>query len=146
MGVELLDVAYVPGLTFHFFSRMAAHKQGVGFMTEEENTCASLFAARMRFDGVYYSNYSGFRTGQNQTMAMCLFPFGLPIPLLLWYRAVTLGGSRVNPVLGRSVFDQHQVRQQATESRNEQQNTSIDPMYPNKSQQHRTKYILYLIF
>ncbi|CAM9954547.1 unnamed protein product, partial [Laminaria digitata] len=34
LTVKLLDVAYVPDLAFNLFSLMAAHKQGVGFMTE----------------------------------------------------------------------------------------------------------------
>ena len=33
LTVKLLDVAYVPDIAFSLFSLMAAHKQGVGFMT-----------------------------------------------------------------------------------------------------------------
>ena len=39
LTVKLLDVAYVPELTFNLFSLMAAHKQGVGFMTEGKDLC-----------------------------------------------------------------------------------------------------------
>ena len=45
LTVKLLDVAYVPELVF-MFSLMAAHKQGVGFMTEEEDLCISPFDGR----------------------------------------------------------------------------------------------------
>ncbi|CAM9400002.1 unnamed protein product [Laminaria digitata] len=51
LTVKLLDVAYVPDLAFNLFSLMAAHKQGVGFMTEEEDVCISLFDGRLRFKG-----------------------------------------------------------------------------------------------
>ena len=47
----MLDVAYVPELAFDVFSLMAAHKQGVGFMTEEEGVCFSPFGGRLRFEG-----------------------------------------------------------------------------------------------
>ncbi|CAM9165641.1 unnamed protein product, partial [Laminaria digitata] len=47
LTVKLLDVAYVPDLAFNLFSLMAAHKQGVGFMTEEEDLCISLFDGRL---------------------------------------------------------------------------------------------------
>ena len=55
----MLDVAYVPELAFDVFSLMAAHKQGVGFMTEEEGVCFSPFGGRLRFegDGSSYSNF-----------------------------------------------------------------------------------------
>ena len=60
LTVKLLDVAYVPELAFNMFSLMAAHKQGVGFMTEEEDLCISLFDGRLRFegDGSSYSNFA----------------------------------------------------------------------------------------
>ena len=60
LTVNLLDVAYVPDLAFNLFSLMAAHKQGVGFMTEEEGLCISLFDGRLRFegDGSSYSNFA----------------------------------------------------------------------------------------
>ena len=38
---------------------MAAHKQGVGFTTEEKDLCISLFTGRLRFEGDG-SSYSGF--------------------------------------------------------------------------------------
>ena len=38
---------------------MAAHKHGVGFKTEESDTCISLFDGRLRFEGDG-SSYSGF--------------------------------------------------------------------------------------
>ncbi|CAM9631660.1 unnamed protein product, partial [Laminaria digitata] len=36
LTVKLLDVAYVPDIAFNLFSLMAAHKHGVGFMTEKK--------------------------------------------------------------------------------------------------------------
>ena len=39
LTVKVLDVAYVPDLAFNLFLLMTAHKQGVGFTTEEENFC-----------------------------------------------------------------------------------------------------------
>ena len=51
LDVIMLDVGYVPDLAFNFFSLMAAHKHGVGFMTEEEDLCISLFNGRLRFEG-----------------------------------------------------------------------------------------------
>ena len=58
LTVELLDVAYMPDLAFNFFFIIAAHKQGVGFMTEDERLCISLFDGRLRFegDGSSYAN------------------------------------------------------------------------------------------
>ena len=60
LTVKLLDLAYMPKLAFNLFSLMAAHKQGVGFMTEEEDLCFSLFDGRLRFegDGSSYSNFA----------------------------------------------------------------------------------------
>ena len=60
LTVKLLDVAYMPDLAFNLFSLMAAHKQGVGFMTEDEGLCISLFDGRLRFegDGSSYSNFA----------------------------------------------------------------------------------------
>ena len=51
LTVKLLDVGYVPDLAFNLFSLMAAHKHGVGFMTEEEGLSTSLFNGRLRFEG-----------------------------------------------------------------------------------------------
>ena len=42
LTAKLLDVAYVPDFVFNLFSLMAAHKQGVGFTTEEKDLCISL--------------------------------------------------------------------------------------------------------
>ena len=60
LNVKLLDVAYMPELALNLFSPMAARKQGVGFMTEEEDLCISLFDGRLRFegDGSSYSNFA----------------------------------------------------------------------------------------
>ena len=59
LTVKILDVAYVPDLAYNLVSLMAAHKQGVGFTTEDEDLCISLDNERLRFesDG---SSYSGF--------------------------------------------------------------------------------------
>ena len=56
---QLLDVAYVPDLALNLFLLMAAHKQGVGFATEEKDSHISLFNGRLRFEGDG-SSYSGF--------------------------------------------------------------------------------------
>ena len=60
LAVKLVDVAHVPEMAFNLFSLMAARKQGVGFMTEEEGLCISLFDGRLRFesDGSSYSNFA----------------------------------------------------------------------------------------
>ena len=60
LTVKLLDVAYMPDLAFNLFTLMAAHKQGVGFMTEDEGLCISPFDGRLRFegDGSSYSNFA----------------------------------------------------------------------------------------
>ena len=60
LTVKLLDVAYMPDLAFNLFSLMAAHKQGVGFMTGDEGLCISLFDGRLTFegDGSSYSNFA----------------------------------------------------------------------------------------
>ena len=60
LPVKLLDVAYMPDLAFNFLSLMAAHKQGVASMTEDEGLCISLFDVRLRFegDGSSYSNFA----------------------------------------------------------------------------------------
>ena len=47
LAVILLDVGYVWDMTLNLFSLMAAHKHGVGFMTEEEGLCISLFDRRL---------------------------------------------------------------------------------------------------
>ena len=36
LTVKLLDVAYMPNLSFNLFSLMAAHTQGVGSITKDE--------------------------------------------------------------------------------------------------------------
>ena len=51
LNVKLLNVAYVPELAFNLFSLMPAHKEGVGFMTEKEDLCISLFDGRLTFEG-----------------------------------------------------------------------------------------------
>ena len=51
LTVKLLNVAYVPDLALNLFSLIAAHKQGVGFTTEEKDLCISLFNGRLRFEG-----------------------------------------------------------------------------------------------
>ena len=51
LSVKLLDVGYVPELTFDLFSRMTAHNHGVGFIIEEKSLCISLFFGRLRFEG-----------------------------------------------------------------------------------------------
>ena len=60
LSVKLLDVGYVPDMAFNLFSLMAAHKHGVGFMTEEEGLCISLFNGRLTFegDGSSYLNFA----------------------------------------------------------------------------------------
>ncbi|CAM9153268.1 unnamed protein product [Laminaria digitata] len=60
LTVKLSDVAYGPDLAFNFFSLMAVHKQGIDFITEEEDLCISLFDGRLRFegDGSSYSNFA----------------------------------------------------------------------------------------
>ena len=40
--VKLLNVAYVPDISFNLISLMAAHKQGVRITTEEKDLCISL--------------------------------------------------------------------------------------------------------
>ena len=46
LTVKLLDVAYVPDVTFNLFSLVTAHKQGVRSTTEEEGLHISLFDAK----------------------------------------------------------------------------------------------------
>ena len=50
----------MPDLAFNLFSLMAARKQRVGFMTENEGLCISLFDGRLGFegDGSSYSNFA----------------------------------------------------------------------------------------
>ena len=51
LTVKLMDVGYVPYLPFDFFSLMAAHEHGVGFMSDEEGSCICLFGGRLWFEG-----------------------------------------------------------------------------------------------
>ena len=51
LTVKLLDVAYVPDVSFTLFSLMAAHRQGARFTTEEKGLCTSLSDRRLRFEG-----------------------------------------------------------------------------------------------
>ena len=60
LNVELCNVAFMLDLALNLFSLMAALKQGVGFMTEDEGLCISLFDGRLRFegDGSSYCNFA----------------------------------------------------------------------------------------
>ena len=58
LTVKLLDVGYVPALAFNSFSLLAAHKHGVGFMTEEEGLCIALFNGGLRFEGDVSSDFN----------------------------------------------------------------------------------------
>ena len=49
----------MPDLAFNLFWLMAAHKQGVGFTTEEKDLCISPFNGRLGFEGGG-SSYPGF--------------------------------------------------------------------------------------
>ena len=58
LAVKLLDVGYVSDLAFHLFSLMDAYNHVVGFMTEEEGLCISLFNERLRFEGDGFSYFN----------------------------------------------------------------------------------------
>ena len=49
MIAKLLDVAYVPDITFNLFPPMATHKQRAKFTTGEEDWCISHFDGRLKF-------------------------------------------------------------------------------------------------
>ena len=58
---------------------MAAHKQGVGFTTEEKDLCISLFTGRLRFEGDG-SSYSGFAYRIEPDDGYVPFPVLTPSP------------------------------------------------------------------
>ena len=76
----------MPDLAFDLFSLMAAHKQGVGFMSEDEGLCIYLFNGRLRFegDGSSYSNFA-YRIEPNNGYV----PFPLLTPDPAEYRVET---------------------------------------------------------
>ena len=104
LTVKLLDVAYVPDLAFDLFSLMAAHKQGVGFTTEEKDLCIFLFNGRLRFEGDG-SSYSGF--------AYRIEPDDgyVPFPLLNLHPPRDLCGIRLrfSPCVSRACTRQYRV-------------------------------------
>ncbi|CAN0391720.1 unnamed protein product [Laminaria digitata] len=68
LTVKLLDVTYVPDIAFNLFSLLAAHKHGVGFMTEKK-LCISLFNGRLKFEG---DGSSYCRYGLSKVTVSCL--------------------------------------------------------------------------
>ncbi|CAN0366564.1 unnamed protein product, partial [Laminaria digitata] len=78
LTVKLLDVAYVPDIAFNLFSLMAAHKHGVGFMTENY-LCISLFNGRLKFEGDG-SSYSSFAYRIEPDDGYVPFPLLTPDP------------------------------------------------------------------
>ncbi|CAN0450323.1 unnamed protein product, partial [Laminaria digitata] len=78
LTVKLLDVAYLPDIAFNLFSLMAAHKHGVGFMTEK-NLCISLFSGRLKFEGDG-SSYSSFACRIEPDDGYVPFPLLTPDP------------------------------------------------------------------
>ena len=86
LTVKLWDAAYVPDIAFNLFSLMAAHKQGIGFATEQKDLCISLFNGRLIYEGDG-SSYSRFAYKMEPYVGYVPFPILSPRALRgIWLR------------------------------------------------------------